>query len=143
MKFASKPSLTKYISIIEYLCGFSVVQECLKKIVSSCFSWINCTFSWIKLIILGSSWSLSSVKLVLLVVSHKWYTALGLRLAEEHTAAANTLQLLCSFLSSHNHFLAMNKRNFILFIYSTQQLKTCKLSVRSLLVKFVLILLCD
>ncbi len=110
----------KYISIIEYLCGFSVVEEYLEKTLSVLVS----LELIVRLVELGgSSWLVADLSLLWscwVVVSLEWrgHTALGLRSAEEHTEAANTLQLLWSFSSSHSHFLTIDKYNFIHFIYS-------------------------
>lgn len=111
--------IPKYNSIIEYLCDdFSVVEEYLEKTLSVHVS-LELTGRWVEL---GrSSWLVADLCLpwswyCWVVVSLEW-RALGLLSAEEHTAAANTLQLLWSFASSHNHFLTMNKCNYSLYLF--------------------------
>lgn len=111
--------IPKYNSIIEYLCDdFSVVEEYLEKTLSVHVS-LELTGRWVEL---GRScWLVADLCLLWswycwVVVSLEW-RALGLLSAEEHTAAANTLQLLWSFASSHNHFLTMNKCNYSLYLF--------------------------
>ncbi len=53
------------------------------------------------------------------------HTALWLQSAEEHTAEPNTLQLLWSFCSSHNHFLKMTDKDKCFLISTPYTIKFC------------------